>query len=126
VLQAGHELGQKTALANVAHVQAEQAARAARVEPAGFAQGTGQRGQRALHRLGQRHRRGRGLHAAGRTHKQRVFHQQAQAGEAVAHRRLGQAQVFGGPAHAAGAVHLVEEAQQVQIQIFDMHDLHVA
>ena len=35
-------------------------------------------------------------------------------------------QALGRAAHAAGAVHLVEEAQQVQVEVFDMHGVHVA
>lgn len=121
VLQRHHQVGQKAALANIAHVDAKDLARLQRVEQGRLVQGLFQQTQRAAHGVGQPVGLGGGLHAAARAHKQRVFDQQTQPRQRLAGCRLCQVQQLGGPAHVARAVDGIEQAQQVEVDVFDMH-----
>ncbi|MNS93283.1 hypothetical protein D3C72_1274450 [compost metagenome] len=123
--QPRHQRGQKAALADVAHVDAKELARGGRVEALGLGQRLLQHGQRRLHGHRQPLGARRGRHAAEAAREQRVAQQQAQPREAVAGRRLGQAQGLGGAAHVAGAVDGVEQPEQVEIDRVDMHAIHI-
>ena len=119
--QRKHKVGQKTALPDVAHVDAEHLARMQRVEQRGFVERFFERAQGAAHGVGQAVGLGGGLHATAGAHEERVLDQQAQPRERLAGRRLSQVHELGRAADAARAVDRVEQAQQVEVNVFDMH-----
>jgi hypothetical protein len=120
-LQRRHQAGQEHALAEIAHVQAERLRRALGHEALGLGQRLLQRAQRLLHRLRELLGARRRPHAAAGAHEQRVADEQAQPRQAVADRRLREAELLGGAAHVAMVVHGVEDAQQVEVERRDMH-----
>jgi hypothetical protein len=67
---------------------------------------------------------GRGRHAVGGAHEQRVAAGVAQPPQPVADRRLRQAQARGGGRHAARIVHRDEQAQQVQVELGQQRIVH--
>ncbi|MCY1430002.1 hypothetical protein D9M71_459380 [compost metagenome] len=77
-------------------------------------------GQR--HRLGQLLRIGRWLHALVGAHEEVILQRAAQALECVADGRLGQAEVVRRGRYTAVDEQLVEDHQQVQVQIADIHE----
>ncbi len=66
----------------------------------------------------------RGLHALALAHQELVAQGLAQASQGVAHGRLGDGQLVGRPRQAALCHHLVEDAQQVQIQCAEVQGRH--
>jgi len=119
--QRHHEIGQEAAFADVAHVDAEGLVRGRRVELRRLAQGLLQRHQGTAHGRRQALGARRGLHAGTGAHEERVLEQQAQARQALAHGGLGQVQQLGRTPHLAHAVDGVEHAQQVEIEVLDIH-----
>jgi hypothetical protein len=120
-----HQCRQEAALADVAHVDAEGLARRTGLEALGLVERLLQCAQRRLN--GQRQPLGtrRGRDTARRADEQRILQQQPQPAEAMARRRLGEAEGIGGAAHAARAVDGVEEPEQVQVNLIDMHAMHI-
>ncbi|MDT4868105.1 hypothetical protein FQZ97_1030510 [compost metagenome] len=117
--QPGHELGG----GGVGHGQHEGVVRGGRVEGARgehlaqLLQGVAHRGPQGC---GQR----RGLHAVARAPHQFVAQRLAQPLERVAHGRLRHGQVVGGPGEVVLGHHLVEDAQQVQVQRAEVRFIH--
>ncbi|OMP13403.1 hypothetical protein COLO4_01743 [Corchorus olitorius] len=72
----------------------------------------------------QRQRARRGLHALALAHQELVAQRLAQAAQRIAHGRLGDGQLVGRPREAALRHHLVEDAQQVQIQCAEVQGGH--
>jgi hypothetical protein len=79
--------------------------------------------QRARHRQRQLVGARRRPHASAGAHEERVLHHQPKPGQRMAHGGLRQAELLGGAAHLAMAVHGVEDAQQVEVEVSDMHGI---
>ena len=124
--QGQHQRGQKARLADVAEVQAQAQRRGRRVEAIALVQRRLQQRDGGLHRLGQPLCTWRGPHAAGCAQEQLVSQQQTQPRQALAGGWLRQIQCLGRAAHTAQPVHRVKQAQQVQVDVVDMHGVHVA
>ncbi len=120
-----HERRQEFVGADVAHVHDEASLRARGVEARALAQGQIDLAQRRLdlarELVGARSRRD----AAAAPDEERVAQRQAQPRERMAHRRLAQTEGLGGAADAARGVHRREDVQQVEVEVLDMHFMHV-
>jgi len=79
--------------------------------------------QRIAHRLGQLFGKRRGLHAAGGAQEQGVVELPAQARQGIAHGGLAQAQVLGHLGDLALGQQLVEDHQQIEIDVLELHGL---
>ena len=62
-----------------------------------------------------------GAHAPAHAHQQRVAQQVAQARQGIAHRRLGQRQALGGAGDVLFTQQHVQNAQQVEVEVCDIH-----
>ena len=80
-----------------------------------------QGGERFGDGLGQRLRVRRGHHAARSAQEQFVAQQPAQPPQGIAHARLGDAQVLRRQRYPAVPVQGVEDDQQIQIQVLEIH-----
>jgi hypothetical protein len=85
-------------------------------------EGRFQQRQRLAHRLGQGAGERGGLHALRGAHEQGVAEGTAQARERVGHRRLRQAELARRRGDAAAAQHRVEDPQQVEVDVPDIHN----
>ncbi|MNT42511.1 hypothetical protein D3C72_1789350 [compost metagenome] len=82
-----------------------------------------QRAQRIGNGLGQPLGVGRRHHAARRAQEQLVAQQRAQAAQRIAHARLRDAEAFGRRRHAPMLVQFIEDDQQIQVHVFQVHAL---
>ena len=117
VHQGGHEVN----LANVGEAQGEGAFAGGRVKTVALVQGVLQCAQGITHRLHQVQGIRRGFHAACCAHKQLVFQQGAQALQGIADRGLRQAELVGGGGHTPVHQQLIENHQQVQVDVTQVH-----
>jgi hypothetical protein len=118
--QAGRQLGG----GRIGHRQHEMVLRLRRIEgPRG--QRVAQLAQRIAHRGPERERQRRGLDAIARAAHQVVADLLAQAPQRIADRRLGGRQVVRGAGEVALGHHLVEHAQQVEVQGTEVELIHI-
>lgn len=116
---------QELVRADVAHVHDEAPLRARGVELRALAQREVELAQRRLgltrEQIGARGRRD----AAAAADEERIAQRQPQPRQRVADRRLAQAQGLGGAADAARRMHRREDVQQVEVEVLDIHPLHI-
>ena len=98
----------------------------ARLEGLAGAQALLQLTQRAADRRLQCQCPRRWLHAPADAHQQRVVEQHAQATQRIAYRRLAQRQVFGGARDVLLAQQGVQYAQQVEVEVAEIHLLNTS
>jgi hypothetical protein len=84
-----------------------------------------QPGQRIPHRSDQRLRRRCRRNTGANPHEQRVAQRLAQPRERVAHRRLGEMQLFGGARDAALRIDGLEHRQEIQVESTQVHAITI-
>src|SRR5690606_33035476 len=98
----------------------------ARFEGLACAQALLQLSQRTADRCLQRQCPRRRLHASANAYQQRVVEQLAQAIQCIAYRRLAQGQAFGGARDVLFAQQGIEYAQQVEVEVDEIHLLNTS
>ena len=118
-----HQSGQKDHLANVGHAQHQLALRVLGDKARGWQYLIVYQRQNALDRLGDLQGSGGGLHTSRGTYEQGVIEQHSQLGQGKAHGRLAKPHQITRLSHALLAVQGIEDLQQVQVDISDIHIL---
>ena len=119
--QALKQWRQENLLGEVGHADAVGLAGLLRVEGAALLHGDTQQLQGITHRADDVLRHGRGHHALGGAHEQRVVEGFTQAGEGVGNRRLSDADDLSGTGQVGLGVDGVEDDEEVQVHLGQVH-----